>query len=87
MRTIRIKKHNNNLADHKEDVAKIQDALIDKGFYATNEQCAELWEIYSENIWAAGWLSMNNISKEEIYNLLKYYFEPGPESSLDTKYI
>ncbi len=87
MRTIKILKNNWRLTEHKDDIAKIQDAFIEKGFYATNEQCAELWETYSENIWAAGWVSLQGTSKEEIFNLLKYYFEPGPEGSVDTKYL
>jgi hypothetical protein len=86
MRTIKVKKNNHHL-NHREDILKIQDALIDKGFYATEEQCVELWETYSENIWAAGWYPMELSSKEEIYNLLKYYFEPGPEGSVDTKFL
>jgi hypothetical protein len=86
MRTIKIKKNKHHF-EYREDIIKIQDALMDKGFYASEEQCVELWETYSENIWAAGWCSMQTTSKEEIYNLLKYYFEPGPEGSIDTRYM
>lgn len=87
MRTIRVKNQNWHIEEYKEDISRIQNALIDKGFFATNEQCAQLWELYSETEWAAGWLVMNDLSKDEIYDCVRKYFEPGPESSLDTKYI
>ena len=87
MRTIRVLKNNWRLTEYKDDILKIQDALIDKGFYATNEQCVELWELYSEEEWCAGWLVMDGTDKNQIYENLKKYFEPGPEGSIDTKYM
>jgi hypothetical protein len=86
MRTIKVKRRNHHF-ENKKDIQKIQHALIDKGFYATEEQCVELWEAYSEYEWAASWLTVSDYNDDIIYNCLKPYFEPGPENALDMKYI
>lgn len=85
MRTIRIKKYNYHL-EYKNDINLIQESLIDKGFYATAEQCVDLWETYS-SLHSAGWLYVQDFSKQEIYDCVKYFFEASQESSLDTKFI
>jgi len=85
LRTIKVKKENFHL-QFKSDISKIQDALFDRGFYATAEQCAELWELYSETF-AAGWLCVGDSSKEELFNCLKPFFEEGPQGSVDTRYL
>ena len=59
MRTIKVKKNNWHITECKKDIDLIQDALFDKGFYATPEQCAEMWEMHSENEWAAGWVAVS----------------------------
>lgn len=71
MRTIRVKKDNSSFL---KDCQRIQHALIDKGYYATLDQCQELWEMHSAE-YAAGWLVMNDINDEEIYYCIKKYFE------------
>ena len=85
MRTIKVLKNNHHLQNTK-DIQLIQDALIDKGFYASSEQCAELWEMYSSTF-ETGWMHMEYYSKEDIYTRIKPYFEPGPEGSVDTRYL
>lgn len=87
MRTIKVKKNNWHITEYKKDIEKIQEALIDKGYYATSEQCAELWELFSEEEYCAGWLVIDNYSKEQVFKCVKKYFEPGPEGSVDTRYM
>jgi hypothetical protein len=87
MRTIKVKKENWHLKNYKKDIERIQETLMDKGFYATEEQCVELWELYSDNEFCAGWLVMDSYSKIEIYDAIRKYFEPGPEGSIDTRYM
>ena len=85
MRTIRVLKNNHHL-QNKKDIQLIQDALIDRGFYASSEQCVELWELYS-NTFETGWMQMDCYSKEDVYVRVKPYFEAGPEGSVDTRYL
>lgn len=86
MRTIKIKR-NGWIGEDRNNLLKIQEALIDKGFYASEEQCIELWEKYWMYDWQNNYKSPQETSKEEIYNMLKEFFEPGPESSIDSRYI
>lgn len=58
---------------YKNDCNRIQSVLLDYGYYATLEQCAELWELYSED-WAAGWLYLPE-NNEDLYKCIKPYFE------------
>jgi hypothetical protein len=71
---IRIKKYVSN--SRKEDSKQVQSILFDKGFYATLEQCIELWEMYSENNYASGWVDLGGYTTEEIFNSIKPFFEP-----------
>jgi hypothetical protein len=57
---------------YRSDCEKIQASLLDHGYYASIEQCAKLWELYSEE-YAAGWLAMSE-KGEEIYSCIKQYF-------------
>ncbi len=86
MRTIKVKKNNWHLSEYKKDINFIQDSLLDKGFFATSEQCAELWEMHSENEWAAEWIAVSG-DRDYIFKCLQKYFEPGPEGSVDTRYL
>ena len=81
---IRIKKEK---LIYTEDCKRIQNALMNKEIYATLEQCDELWRMYSEDNWCAGWVSMEGTSDQEIYSNLRQYFEEWPEGSVDTRYI
>jgi hypothetical protein len=85
MRTIKVKKNNHHLK-YIKDIQLIQDTLIDKGFYASPEQCAELWEMYSSTF-ETGWMQMEYYSKDDIYSRIQRFFEPGPEGSVDTRYL
>lgn len=58
---------------YRSDCEKIQAALLDHGYYASIEQCAKLWELYSEE-YAAGWLVMSDKS-QEIYDCIRPYFK------------
>jgi hypothetical protein len=72
---------------HPEDCKRIQDILINKGLYATLEQCQQLWETYSEDHWCAGWLVLEGSTNDDIYNAVKEYIEEGPDSGMDTRYL
>jgi len=84
MRTIRVKTEQ---IRYPEDCKKIQDALFDKGLYSPLEHCQQLCELYSEDHYAAGWLIMKGYNKNDIYNAIKEYFEEGPDSGTDTRYL
>jgi hypothetical protein len=85
MRTIRVVKINHHLKN-KEDINCLQDALMDRGFYASPEQCVELWELYSQTF-ESGWLYIKGLSRQEIYEAVKPFFQAGPEGSVDTRYL
>lgn len=71
LRTITIKQ--DPLEDYMvDDCQLIQSILIDKGFYATLEQCQLLWKMHSE-CYGAGWLSLYE-DKESIYDAVRVYF-------------
>jgi len=74
LKPVRIKKqfvrHRVEFAD---DCNKIQQALMEHGYYATIEQCEELWEMYSAE-YAAGWLILPEDNKD-IYQYIKDYIE------------
>jgi hypothetical protein len=59
--------------EYKEDCNRIQHALMEHGYYATISQCAELWQLNSEDM-AAGWLFLPKTDKE-IYEEVKRYIE------------
>lgn len=84
MRTIKVKSEK---IQYPEDCRKIQDALFDRGLYSTLEQCQQLWELYSEDHFAAGWIEMKGYEKNDIYNAVKEYIEEGPEGSVDSRYF
>jgi|688.fasta_scaffold23064_2 hypothetical protein len=73
LKTIKIKEYNR---DFHEDTIRIQRLLIDKGYYAENSQCRRLWELYSENEYAAGWIELPK-TDEELYDCIRPYFEDG----------
>lgn len=74
IRPIRVKRpYVAHVDEFREDCLRIQSVLQDHGYYATLEQCAELWEINSEN-YAAGWLILPQDGLA-IYDEVKAYFE------------
>jgi hypothetical protein len=74
LKTIKVKNPYHQHKDiYKDDCNRIQAALMDHGYYATIEQCVELWELHSEE-WAAGWLSVPQCG-EDIFKEIKPYFE------------
>ena len=72
IKTIRVKK---TKPFHLKDCQKIQNALIDKGLYATFDQCHEMWSMYSEDKYASGWVSMSDMTGQEICDALMHYYE------------
>ena len=84
VRRIRIKKEKFRFL---KDVQRIQLILIDKGFFSTLEECDELWRMYSEDHYCAGWVSMDGSSDQEIYDCVRPYFDPIDNPPLDTKFI
>ena len=56
---------------YPEDQRKIQQALMDYGVHKTLDECRELWEIYSEDMFA-GWMTLPNDS-ESIFKILEDY--------------
>ena len=58
----------------KEDCNRIHGILLDHGYFSTLDECAELWELYSSEEYAAGWLSLPD-KNEEVYECIKPYFE------------
>jgi hypothetical protein len=84
MKTIRVKKPP---IEYKDECGAVQDALIKKGYYATLEQCDEMWRKYSEDEHCAGWVTVGSYTDAEIYKYLRSYFEEWPVGSVDTKYI
>jgi hypothetical protein len=80
-RRIRVKKQK---LQFLEDIQKIQQALVDKGFFATYEECDELWRMYSEEHWCAGWVVMNSLTTQEIFDAVRPYFDPIENFAVDT---
>lgn len=60
-----------------DDCLTIQNILIDRGFYATLEQCHIMWKLHSE-CYGAGWLILYENS-ESIYEAIKVYFDTDAE--------
>jgi len=76
LRTIKIKVDGPD--DYNiDDCHVIQNILIDRGYYATLEQCYQLWKMHSE-IYAAGWLALYE-DKESVYDAVRVYFEAEAE--------
>lgn len=72
LKTIRIKQ--DPLEDFMvDDCQLIQSILIDRGYYATLEQCQLLWQMHSE-CYGAGWLILYE-NKESIYEAIRVYFQ------------
>jgi hypothetical protein len=84
MRPIRLKKPP---IDYPDECSRLQDALINKGYYATVEQVDELWRMYSEDHHCAGWVTMGKMSNEELYKAVREYFDAQPDSGTDTRYL
>lgn len=80
MKTIKIKVDGPD-EFHIDDCHTIQNILIDRGFYATLEQCYQLWKMHSE-IYAASWLILYDNS-ESIYDAIRVYFEADRELQQD----
>lgn len=78
MRMIRIKKPEPCFSD---DCRRIQNILMDRGFYASLEQCDEMWRMYSEDEACAGWLGLEGAKDAEIYEKVRPYFEEYPQGS------
>lgn len=66
----RFVRHKDTFAD---DCNRIQQVLMEHGYYATIDQCEELWEMYSDE-YAAGWLVLPEINIQ-IYDCIKDYIE------------
>jgi hypothetical protein len=58
---------------YRDDCNRIQACLLDHGLFATLDQCAELWELASEDM-CAGWLVLPE-KGEDIYTEVKRYIE------------
>jgi hypothetical protein len=56
-----------------DDCNLIQNILIDKGYYATLEQCQLMWQMHSD-CYAANWLSLYE-DKDSIYDAIRVYFQ------------
>lgn len=76
MKTIKIKTDPLDEA-HIDDCHLIQNILIDRGYYATLEQCHILWKMHSE-IYAASWLILYE-NKESIYDAINVYLQEDEE--------
>jgi len=71
LKTIKIKQE--PLEDFMiDDCQLIQSILIDKGYYATLEQCQLMWQMHSD-CYGAGWLSLYE-NKESVYEAIRSYF-------------
>lgn len=80
MKTIKIK--TDPIEDiHLDDCLLIQNVLIDRGYYATLEQCHIMWKMHSE-CYAAGWLVLYS-DTESIYEAIRVYFEADGELQRD----
>lgn len=80
-RRIRVKRQK---LQFLEDIQKIQHVLVDKGFFATYEECDELWRMHSEDHWCAGWVTMKDMSEQEIFDAVRPYFDPIDNFVVDT---
>ena len=85
MRTIKVKYQDK--IRWPDDCKRIQDILIDKGMYATLQQCQNLWELYSDEHWCASWLVMEGSTNDEIFQAIKEYIEEGPDTGMDSRYL
>ena len=56
-----------------KDIQRIQNAMLMHGYYATSEQCEEMWEMNSDDV-CASWLVLP-ADDESIYREIKQYFE------------
>ena len=71
LKTIKIKQDPIEEA-HIDDCQILQNILIDKGYYATLEQCHIMWKMHSE-CYGASWLILYQ-DKESIYDAIRVYF-------------
>ena len=56
-----------------DDIRRLQDVMLAHGYYASSEQCEELWEMVSEDM-CASWLVMPE-NDDELFIEVKVYFE------------
>lgn len=79
MRTIRLKSASQTINPfYQADLRRIQRALLTHSWFADHSQCWQLWREYSDSL-CAGWLVMSDISDEEIFEVLKPYFDAGDD--------
>lgn len=53
------------------DCKKIQEAFEIKNIYLTLQECKVIYEVFSDEVYCAGWMSgVEEMNHEELYNLL-----------------
>jgi hypothetical protein len=56
---------------HKEDIRRIKNILIEKGYNASMTHAEMLWDRFSSSM-AAGWMILPE-SDDEVFNCIRYY--------------
>lgn len=74
MKKIRVTADDQYLKDFSEDIGRLVSIFASKGLQITHMQACLLWKAHSES-WAAGWLDMDTESDEEVFNLVREFFE------------
>jgi hypothetical protein len=57
-----------------QDAKRIQQALAKNGFLATDDECRQLWQLFSDNM-CAGWMTVPNDDGEILASVSPYFDE------------
>lgn len=74
MKKLRFKDPYNHHYEYTDDIDRIVKVFADRGYEISASDAVRVWETYSENGFAAGWLILPE-SDESIYNEIRDYFE------------
>lgn len=75
MKPLRLKHENTHWDLYQDDIKKLYDAFVERGYYARPIDLCHAWERYSDN-YCAGWLRMGkNITDAEFKELMTFFEE------------
>jgi hypothetical protein len=64
--------------DYPDDVRRIVAAFAARGYLIIDADAATAWERYSDDYYAAGWLSLGSADATDLFESLKQYFAFPP---------
>jgi hypothetical protein len=72
---LRIKEGYNHHYEYTKDIDRIVKIFEDRGYEITIQDAVKSWEMVSEDLWAAGWLSLYEGDDEIFQDCFRYLEE------------